>query len=235
MSILDFVFPKKCINCRKFGEFICDNCFSKIKFNENYICPICFRTSVNGMTHPYCCKRFLIDGVVSGVVYGSVIKKLVYQFKYEPNLSKLSQILGRLMSESLSQNESFYEFVVRHNPVIVPIPLSARRMRVRGYNHAELLASYVAQYFRLNINSELLVRLKNTKPQYKLGRKERLANIEGAFAINTNPKSLTVNTPYAVILVDDLATTFSTLAEATKILKKAGVKKVIGATLAREA
>ena len=229
MSLLDLIFPKKCISCQKFGDFICANCFSKIKFNEIFICPHCFRPSVNSLTHPYCTKPYGIDGVISAVVYQNVIKRLLHQFKYDPHLHKLDTILGELMCEALSQNESFYNFLRLNDPILVPIPLSPKRFRQRGYNHAELLTSYVAQYFSLKINTKLLVRTRDTKPQYELGRKARQENISGAFSIRSDSKI-----PNSIILVDDLATTFSTLKEAAKVLKRAGAKKVIGITFARE-
>ncbi len=230
MSFLDLIFPRKCISCRKFGDFICANCFSKIKYCEIFICPHCFRPSAeNGLTHPYCLKPLGIDGVISAVVYQGVAKRLLAQFKYDPHLHKLDKTMGELMCEDLSQNESFYNFL-RLNPILIPIPLSPKRQRARGYNHAELLGSYVAQYFSLKINTKLLVRVKDTKPQYKLGRKERFENIRDAFDIIGKKSPV----PEAIILVDDLATTFSTLKEATKILKRAGAKKVIGITFARE-
>jgi ComF family protein len=112
----------------------------------------------------------------------------------------------------------------------VPIPLSSKRYRERGYNHAEVIASYVAKYFKLVMNSKLLIRVKDTKPQYKLSRKERFENIRGAFDTIREKKI-----PRSIVLIDDVATTFSTLQEAAMVLKQSGVKKVLGVTFAREA
>ncbi len=229
MSLVDFLFPKKCINCRRFGDFICADCFARIKFNDNFQCPVCFKPAVNGFTHNYCLKLNSIDGVISVVVYSSIIKKLIYQFKYKPYLSKLTETIGELMVEGLSENESFYKFFEQFRPVVIPIPLSANRLRERGYNHAELLASHVAQYFKLKMARDVLIRIKNTKPQFKLNKEERIRNIEGAFEV-TNKTKL----PSSIILIDDIATSFATLKEAAKILKRNGSKKVLGVTFARE-
>ncbi len=133
------------------------------------------------------------------------------------------------MGEGLSENESFYNFIERFRPVVVPIPLSANRLRERGYNHAELIVLHVAQYFKLKMARDVLIRVKNTKPQYKLNKEERRKNIEGAFGI-----SKTVKVPSSVILIDDIATSFATLKEAAKVLKRSGAKKVLGVTFARE-
>ena len=229
MPLLDFIFPKKCINCKKFGDFLCADCFAMVSFNDRFQCPICLKQSVGGIIHPYCLRKREIDGIMPVVSYNKVVKKLIYQYKYKPYLSRLSEIISELMAEGLSQNESFYGFLEKYEPTVVPIPLSPKRLRERGYNHAELLASYVAQYFKLKFSSRILVRIKDTKPQYKLNKEARTMNMENAFGISK------INSiPNSIILIDDVATTFSTLKEAARVLKSAGAKQVLGVTFARE-
>ena len=213
MSILDFIFPRKCINCKKFGDFLCNDCFAKVHYDDSFV-----RGSPRDL-----------DQAISTVAYNAIVKKLIYQFKYKPYLSKLADTIGEIMTEGLAQNEIFYNFIDQYKPVIVPVPLSWRRFRERGYNHAELLASYVAKYFNLSLVRDVLIRTKNTKPQFKLGRKERFENIRGAFGIRENQEI-----PRSVVIVDDVATTYATLKEAAKVLKHAGAKKVLGVTFARE-
>ncbi len=229
MALIDLIFPKKCINCAKFGEFICADCFSRIKFNDALECPACLRPALNGMTHPACITAQGLDGAISVVVYNGVVKKLIYQFKYNPHLSKLASTISELMTEGLSQNESFYAFSEKYQPVLVPIPLSTKRLRERGYNHAELLSNYVAQYFKLGSDNKILTRSKETKPQFRLNREERKKNVEGAFDVAKSSK-----VPSSIILIDDIATSFATLKEAAKILKRKGARKVLAVTFARE-
>ncbi|HVT01201.1 MAG TPA: ComF family protein [Patescibacteria group bacterium] len=239
MKLLDVIFPKKCINCRKFGEYICQSCIAKIEYSDNYSCPVCLRPSVNGMTHNGCLKRGKIDGVVSITNYNNISKKLIFRLKYPPFLKDLAVIISDLLIEGLIQNESFYKFLEDNNPVIIPIPLSKNRFRERGYNHAELISYYVAQYFKLELNTKLLNRTKDTKPQYKLNKLERIKNLENAFEIseiykNSQNLSSSWRIPESVILVDDIATSFETLNKACHELKRNGVKKVLGVTFARE-
>lgn len=229
MSLVDFLFPKKCISCGKFGDFICPDCFSRIKFNDNFQCSVCFRPSVNGLTHKACKGRYSLDSAVSAVVYSPVTKRIIQQFKYKPYISKLKDTIGEIMTEGLAQNESFYYFVAKYKPVLIPVPLNIKKLRSRGYNHAELLASYVAKYFGLVISKELLVRVRDTKPQFKLNKEKRIRNIENAFDIKKNTKI-----PESVILIDDIATSFATLKECAKVLKRAGACRILGATFARE-
>ncbi len=233
MSILDFIFPKKCIGCKKIGDFLCPDCFSKISYNQAFQCPICARPSMNGLTHPKCQKPHLIDGVIPSVLYKGVVKKIIYQLKYAPYLKAVGEIISEIMSEGLSQNESFYHFVDQFKPVIIPIPLHKNRERRRGYNHAEIIASYVAQYFKLPIQNDILARVKNTKPQFKLNKKERINNLSGAFRIRGSVGWRT-KISESVIIVDDITTSFATLKEAAKVLKRAGSKRVLGVTFAKE-
>lgn len=212
MSILDLIFPKKCINCKKFGDFLCADCFSKIKYTEG------LEFSVGK-----------IDTAISVVSYSPIIKKLIRQFKYKPYVSEVGETIAEIMNEGLSQNEFFYSFVTKYSPVIVPIPLSSKRFCERGYNHSEILGFYVAKYFGLKAISQVLTRTKDTKPQYKLNREERIKNIKDAFDISKNQK-----VPKSIILIDDLATTYSTLKEAARVLRKNGAKKIMSVAFARE-
>ncbi|HVZ67523.1 MAG TPA: ComF family protein [Patescibacteria group bacterium] len=239
MKLLDIIFPKKCVNCRRFGEYVCHNCIVKIEYSDNYSCPVCLRPSINGMTHNGCLKRGGIDGVVSITNYNNIVKKLIFRLKYPPYIKALAVIISKVLIEGLIQNESFYKFLEEYNPVIIPIPLSEKRLRTRGYNHAELIGYYVAQYFGLKLNTDLLQRIKDTKPQYKLNKIERFENLKNAFEITNiykKSKNLSVakRIPESVILIDDIATSFATLKAASSVLKKNGVKRVLGVTFARE-
>ena len=229
MGLIDFIFPKKCVGCRRFGDFLCSDCFSKIRYNESFQCPVCLKAYFDGLTHPVCRDKYSIDGVISTVVYNSIARKMIRQFKYRPYVSRLSEIISEIMTEGLAQNEGLYRFIQEFEPVIVPIPLSPKRLRERGYNHAEIIASQVAKYFHLAISNKLLVRIKDTKPQYKLNKRERLENVQGAFGIAKNARI-----PNSVVLIDDVATTYATLKEAAKVLKQKGSKRVLGVTFARE-
>jgi len=111
---------------------------------------------------------------------------------------------------------------------MVPIPLHPTRKRERGYNQSFLLASQLSRIFNINLNINLLIKIKNTKNQSLLSKKERWTNITGAFKIK-NPNE--VNNK-SILLIDDLLTTGATSSEAAKALKSAGAKTVGVFTLA---
>jgi len=192
------------------------------------ICLVCNRQTYTGFTHERCRGRYVIDGAFSGIVYGKIAKKLIYRFKYKPYLHSLGSFLVELLYESIIQSEAFVA-VEKSNAVLVPIPLHCSKYRQRGYNQAEILAAGLGKKLRLSV-SDLLVRVRATKSQFSLDRSERRENIIGAFAFKEGERETLRGE--TVFLVDDVLTSGATLLEAAKVLKKAGVEKVYGLTLA---
>jgi len=225
---LDFVFPKYCINCKKVGSYICADCFAFISFDISMICLVCNKGSFDGLTHPGCRTKYAIDGAFSAINYKGIVKKLIYNFKYKPYVSDLKNSLVELFYESIIQNEIFQKTYVL-KPTLVPIPLHPKRLKYRGYNHAKLLAEGLSRELDLEV-SEILERNKNTKSQFGLTLKQRKENIDNAFSTFPNIISQYRN----IFLVDDILTSGSTLLEAARILKREGIKKVWGLTLARD-
>lgn len=199
------------------------------------ICLVCNRPSIDGLTHPGCRGRYVIDGAFSAVSYKGIVKKLIYNFKYKPFLSDLKDSLVDLFYESLIQNELFIRTIEQFGTITaVPIPLHKSKVRSRGYNHAKILAEGLSKKLGLK-TFDLLKRDRETKSQFGLNLKQRKENLSKAFSISSNNKSLSNQlTRYAnVLLVDDILTTGTTLLEAARVLKRNGIFKVFGLTLAR--
>lgn len=193
------------------------------------ICLVCNKNTLDGLTHPGCRGKYSIDGVFAGIAYKGIVKKLIYNFKYKPYLSDLKESLTELFYESIIQQEIFQN-VYKITPVLVPIPLHAKRLRERGYNHAKLLAEGLSGKLNLQV-IDVLRRTKDTKSQFGLKLKDRKENISGAFSLSPN---IPITQFPNILLVDDILTTGSTLLEAARVLKRHGVKKVWGLTLARD-
>lgn len=227
MGLLDLIFPKYCVNCKTRGEYICANCFSFISFDASMICLVCNRPSIDGLTHPGCQGKYIIDGAFAALLYKGIVKKLIYNFKYRPHLSDLRDSLVDLFYEAIIQNEIFQK-IYEDKPTLVPVPLHKARLRSRGYNHARLLGEGLCEKLDLKM-IEILERTKDTEFQFGLNPKDRKENLQDAFMLNTKYKILNTN----VFIVDDILTTGSTLLEAAKTLKRKGIKKVWGLTLAR--
>lgn len=227
MSLADLLFPKRCAGCKTLGSYLCPACFATISFSLSLICVVCNRASLDGLTHPKCRGKYVIDGVFASLSYTGIVKKLVYQFKYQPYLTDLEKILVDLMYEGLIQHEALMKSL-SGDVVLVPIPLEKVKERKRGYNQAELLAKGIGQRAGVRV-SDLLQRVKKTRSQFALNREERRENIKGAFVLKSSAK---LQQNMIVLLVDDLVTSGATLLEASSILKRGGVKKVFGIALA---
>jgi ComF family protein len=229
MFLLDLLFPKRCIQCKKIGSYICSSCFTYIKFTHIIVCVVCQRPAIGGITHPVCRTRYGVDGIFPSLVYQGIVKKLIYTFKYPPYLTDLRDSLTELFYEGLIQKEEFYKCFTPQS-VLVPIPLHSSKLRKRGYNQAQKLAEGLFQKFEIPV-VDCLARVKNTKTQIGLTKDERQENIKDAFAIKKEFLEKIKNFEQ-VFLVDDVATSGATLRESAKVLKRAGVKYVWGVTLA---
>jgi len=108
------------------------------------------------------------------------------------------------------------------------VALHPKRSRQRGFNQAELLARIVGQYYEKPVVAAL-ARVKNTHSQFDLPRDKRLVNVKGAFKVSDH--RLVFNKK--ILLIDDIYTTGSTIAECGKALSIAGAKGVEVLTLAR--
>jgi ComF family protein len=112
--------------------------------------------------------------------------------------------------------------------LIVPVPLHPRRLRLRGFNPAAQIARSLAREFEIPFDAVALRRTRNTPSQTGFDQRERRNNVRGAFRARNGR-----HFPERIWLVDDVATTTSTLAEAAIALRAAGASTVIGICAAR--
>ena len=111
----------------------------------------------------------------------------------------------------------------------MPVPLHSRRLRSRGYNQSALLARALGKLTGLAVDERLVSRTRDTPPQVRAAsREQRRSNVEDSFRCNAHVGSIDV------ILVDDVATTGSTLSACAAALKDAGAGSVWGLAVARE-
>lgn len=227
---LNILFPRNCLSCGREGQYICENCRTFLG-EAPLICPVCGRGSFSGQRHIDCPSRYQLDGLVAIWEYEGLVKSIIHHIKYRKLGDAVSELVA-LSSEAMSKDKerfaSFFSYLLSEKPLITFVPLSSRKERARGFNQAELIARELEKITGFKTIS-LLKKIKETESQTGLKKKERLKNVEGVFSLETNSLEL----PENLILVDDVWTTGSTLKEGAKVLKKAGVKKIWGFTLAR--
>lgn len=160
-------------------------------------------------------------GIHAMAIYEGVVKTAIHQFKFKKK-KKLAEPLGLLLARYVTSNG----LDLKEIDLVAAVPLHPRRKRERGFNQSELLARVFARYCRLPVGENVLSRIRNTHPQFNLVREARRENVAGAFAAaHVHRKN--------ILLIDDIYTTGSTIAECGRALKAAGAGKVEVLTLSR--
>jgi competence protein ComFC len=227
MSVLDLIFPKSCLACGKGGIYICSDCVFKVRILKP-ACPYCEKASIDGFTHTKCKKKFGLDGLVSIWDYEGVIRKAILTLKYKYATEIAKELVDVFVSELKRQN---IDKLLPFNSSLLPIPLHWHRENMRGFNQSEEIGKLVASKMGWEFNPDLLVKKKSTMSQAQLSVDARKQNLLGVFSLN--PNYMLNALPSTLILFDDVFTTGSTLKECAKVLKRAGVEKVWGMTIAR--
>lgn len=155
--------------------------------------------------------------------YAGLVRDLILRLKFAPEPA-LAAPLGRCLAAAVARLPLF-----PGPDLIVPVPLHARRRRVRGFNQAERLARPLAAASGWRIGSRVLVRLRDTEPQSGKTAGERRRNVGGAFRCRRSA----VVRGRCVLLVDDVVTTGATLTAAARALRRAGARHVAAAVVAR--
>jgi ComF family protein len=133
--------------------------------------------------------------------------------------------LGQSLAENMLPALQRLEWPV---DVVLPIPLGRSRLSQRGYNQASLIARPIAMALQLTYAPRALVRWRETRSQVGLSREQRRDNVTGVFRARSK-----VVRGRAVLLIDDVATTGSTLSSAAEALLAAGAVQVHAFTAAR--
>lgn len=210
MDILDLIFPKKCVVCKKQGSLLCANCFTYISFNDQSICLICRKNTFNNLTHTNCLDQYTINGYFSALSYNRTAEKLIHNFKNKPFLTNLQEVLSELFYESIIQNENLFKLKEKSEWILVPVPLEPKEFRERGYNQAEILAK--------NLSKKLKIPMFNL-----LEKKDSLIVVKKGFNVKN------VN----IFIIDDVVKSGLTIKTAAGILKKSGARNILGLVLAK--
>lgn len=210
-SILDLFFPKACFNCGSTGDYLCQDCQATL--------------GISGFHQKYSSQE-LSDLYFPLSYQSSLVQNLIQKLKYEPLVKDLSKVLSSLIIEHfqlIDNKPNFSSFI------LMPVPLERKRLKRRGFNQAEEIAKHLSEFLGLEVLNNILIKIKDTPPQAELLKSQRKENIKGAFLL----KNKEAIKDKKILLVDDVYTTGSTMAECAKILKESGAQKVIGIVVAR--
>lgn len=235
--LLDIIFPPRCEVCEVFlgtggtgeglGRSFCPSCLKSFISIGEAICPICGVPYASKCTDHYCetCLRRppSYDCTRALFYYEAAVSGAVHAYKFDRR-SRLAVTLGRAMGDHAAGwlcNSLEY--------LAVPVPLHPRRLAGRGFNQSALLASNVAVRTGMELDLFSLRRTRDTPAQSRLGKRARRRNVRGAFTA-VDPEKFRGR---SILLIDDVATTGSTLDECAGVLKKAGADLVLCLVFAR--
>lgn len=228
----DLIIPPRCGLCDGFIDTdrvpgpICDSCWEKIDWAAPESCRLCCREYDDWPSFDRVCPDCHLEpplhaGAAFAAAYREPLAGALRKFKYRSRVNTL-KALGRVFRRvSLGP-----EFPKRFE-MIIPVPLHPKRLQVRGFNQAAMLARELPDWGPVRV--DVLVRVRNTTPQVELTGPARRENVVDAFAL----AELGHTAIKDVLLVDDIATTGSTLRECTRVLLNGGVARVWVLTLAR--
>jgi len=243
-SILGILFPPFCeicgikLSCKE--RYICRSCLKKIVINTPPFCRRCSRhisrpSLVSGAgprleqdrgRGNQLCQECLntnsrLEQVWSWGIYGDILKKFVYLFKYKKR-GHLLNVLKNYLYEFFEQNR-----ITENIDIIIPVPLHPLKLKQRTFNQSEIIAWLIAKKYKKDVLN-LLVKRRFTTAQNQLNKIERRKNIKDSFESRN-----IVFSGKNILIVDDIFTTGTTMNECARVLLKGGAGKVYGFTLAR--
>ncbi|NOZ24675.1 MAG: ComF family protein [Nitrospirae bacterium] len=151
--------------------------------------------------------------------YCGTLKTAINLLKFE-RVRRLAAPLGELLCS----------LPIPRVDMLLPVPLSKKRLIQRGFNQSHLLCLGLSRKLSVPLEPALLIRSKDTAPQSTLSREVRLRNPRGAFSVAGSGRR---PMPRRVVIVDDVMTTGATINECARVLVRAGVEEVHAAVLAR--
>ncbi len=170
------------------------------------------------------------DDAVAALVYEYPVDHLVWHFKFHKNLAcgqLLAEELVRAVEQKLSQHRGddhrldpdTREPGCEKPDLLIPVPLHFFRRCKRGFNQAELIAAELQRHCGIPVQRRLLSRINHTSAQSGLDRKTRQKNLRNAFHCAPLHGA-------HVALIDDVLTTGATLQECSRMIKKAGARRI---------
>ena len=197
LSLLDWIYKKKCYCCGRSKESVrlCSDCYDELDF---------LPAKVNRTFNNY--------NIYCAGIYSKKLQKIIRGLKYH-NQRDLAFYLAKFMYQYWQKLDIKGEYI------IVPVPIYKTRKKQRKYNHMELVAGELSELTGYPVAYDIIKRIKDTRPQYKLKKSERIKNLDKAFEID---KSKYIQGK-KLLLIDDICTTGSTFEEMIKEFNNSGL------------
>ncbi len=209
---LERLLPQDCSVCGlgSGNAPVCPACAADLPYLDGPLCPVCALPTTGGRCGACLAAPPRFDATTAVFRYAYPVEHLVQALKYRQRLA-----LAGWLAASLAAR------VGRDGiDCVLPLPLSAARMRERGFNQAQEIARPLARALGLPLLADCCSRVRDTPPQAGLPWTERQANMRQAFACRGGL------TGKRIAVVDDVMTTGATLNEFARLLKRHGAARV---------
>lgn len=220
-ELLAILFPERCVCCDKVIPPLigcCDTCRQGLSLIVPPVCENCGA----GLDECVCHRHHRhFERCAAPFYYEGTVRRGILRLK-EQNDPQIAEFFAGYMAQVVRREYSTWRF-----DWIIPVPLTESRKKGRGFNQSERLAKCLSAELGIPV-STCLRKISETRPQKELSAVERSGNLLGAFDVAGADISGT-----RILLVDDLATTGSTLDECAKTLKVYGASQVYAVTAAR--
>jgi ComF family protein len=213
-SIFKQVFPCTCLLCGATSGTgqLCGACDADLPWHSLPQCPQCAIPTPDGQVCGACLKHPpAFDRTRAALVYAFPLDRLIPRLKYNGQLA-IAPALGECLAQAVASGPG--------PDCLIPMPLHARRIRERGFNHATEIAREVAKRLSIPLDARSCQRIRDTPPQMGLKHDARRRNVRGAFVCTGDVRGR------RIALVDDVMTTGTSLDELAKTLKQAGALEV---------
>jgi ComF family protein len=218
---VDWLFPPYCGGCGSFGSRWCSDCEEKIQTIKPPLCRICGQPSISCDICDSCKSSPPSFTTLQAIgAYTGPFRKAILQLKFRNNLG-LCEVFALKLARRIIR-------VDWHPDLVVAVPLSKQHQKTRGFNQAELLAKPLSWLINVQYASDAITRIKPTSFQVGLTAHQRKSNVKNAFFAEAG-----LVYGKTILLVDDIATTCSTMDSCSKALLEAGAKQVNAICLAR--
>lgn len=229
--MLSCLFPPRCPVCGElripWESFTCTDCAGKLHKIKEPLCMRCGREMFDGQAE-YCsnCKdrQMYLNRNYAVWQYDKQMKQSIAGFKYNGRTEYTDFYVYHMAN-------SFGKQLLYHGvTALVPVPVSGKKRRFRGFNQAELLAEGLAK--ELGMESVCLIkRVQNTTPQSKLSKRERKKNLLSSMEWDDAVAASLSVLPKCVAIVDDIYTTGATMEACGKVLSEHGISGIYGACI----
>lgn len=209
--VTNLLFPNVCGICKKISKNdICPKCGQMLK----KIADVKVQKCTNKTYEEY---AYLFK-------YEGIIRERLIEYKFHE-----AGFLYKTFATAMLKNNKICSYIKKYD-IIIPVPVHKKRKRERGYNQTELVARKVSEKLNIQLETDVLIKTKHTKPQSTLNKEARKINAKNVYQLQNKQKIKDKK----ILLLDDIYTTGSTASEASRTLSWAKPQKIGVLTIAKD-